>query len=227
MKLIKKIKTLLRKTGLFGKSAKAEYIQSSQDYWERRYIKNKNSGAGSYGRLADFKAELINDFVATHNIYKVIELGCGDGNQLQLAEYPQYIGFDVSKKAIDLCWEMFADDDTKQFFLMDEDARLNEKADLSISLDVIYHLIEDEVFENYMNRLFNCSNRYVIIYSSNYDGFLAKHVMSRKFTDWITEHVSQEWHLKSLVKNRFPFDKSDPDNTSISDFYIYEKINLK
>lgn len=42
-------------------------------------------------------------------------------------------------------------------------------ADLSLSLDVIYHLVEDEVFETYINTLFKSARRYVIIYSSNSD----------------------------------------------------------
>ena len=43
------------------------------------------------------------------------------------------------------------------------------KADLSLSLDVIYHLVEDDVFEYYMRTLFEASNGYVIIYASDSD----------------------------------------------------------
>ncbi len=35
----------------------------SSAYWEERYIQGRNSGNGSYGRLAEFKAKIINDFV--------------------------------------------------------------------------------------------------------------------------------------------------------------------
>ena len=37
----------------------------SAAYWEERYRRGGNSGAGSYGKLAEFKAEVINDFVAS------------------------------------------------------------------------------------------------------------------------------------------------------------------
>ena len=53
-------------------------------YWENRYKNNGNSGAGSYGRLAEFKADVINNFIAENKITSVIEFGCGDGNQLSL-----------------------------------------------------------------------------------------------------------------------------------------------
>ena len=41
---------------------------NSSDYWERRYSKGGNSGIGSYGRLAEFKAEVLNRFVKENNI---------------------------------------------------------------------------------------------------------------------------------------------------------------
>ena len=35
----------------------------SKRYWEKRYAQNKTSGTGSYGKLAKFKADIINDFL--------------------------------------------------------------------------------------------------------------------------------------------------------------------
>jgi hypothetical protein len=43
---------------------------------------------GSYSELAQLKARVLNAFVAEKNIARVIERGCGDGNQLQLARIP-------------------------------------------------------------------------------------------------------------------------------------------
>ena len=44
------------------------------------------------GELAKFKARVMNDFVRENGIRSVIELGCGDGMQLALADYPRYLG---------------------------------------------------------------------------------------------------------------------------------------
>ena len=57
----------------------------SGSYWEQRYVRKRTSGAGSYGRLAVHKAEVLNQFVTDNNIDTVVEFGCGDGNQLTLA----------------------------------------------------------------------------------------------------------------------------------------------
>src|SRR5580704_5652224 len=71
-------------------------FQSSDQYWNDRYRNGGNSGPGSYNRLAYFKAEVLNQFIRDRGVEKVIEFGCGDGAQLRLAEYPSYIGVDVS-----------------------------------------------------------------------------------------------------------------------------------
>ena len=41
---------------------------NSKEYWEKRYLSKNNSGAGSYGHLAEFKSEIINEFLDKHNI---------------------------------------------------------------------------------------------------------------------------------------------------------------
>src|SRR5262249_52775171 len=67
-------------------------FKSTGDYWDSRYRRGGNSGAGSYGRLAEFKAEAVNRFVRENHILSVVEFGCGDGAQLELAQYPRYTG---------------------------------------------------------------------------------------------------------------------------------------
>lgn len=44
---------------------------NSKLYWEARYKNGGNSGAGSYNKLALFKAEIINEFIKKNNIKSV------------------------------------------------------------------------------------------------------------------------------------------------------------
>ena len=163
---------------------------SSKDYWENRYAKGGNSGVGSYNILAKFKAEIINNFIKQNNINTVIEWGSGDCNQLSLINYKHYIGYDVSKTAIDICKKKFFNDSTKAFIHLNDNITNHNRAELSISLDVIYHLVEDNVFNIYMKNLFDSSNRYVCIYSSNFNKHTDNHVKHRKFTSWINKYLS-------------------------------------
>jgi hypothetical protein len=200
----------------------------SGDYWEKRYLDGDNSGPGSYGKFAEFKAQIINDFVKEHSVKRVIEFGSGDGNQLTLANYPEYIGLDVSKRAVEICIEMFKDDDTKSFFLYSPNHFYNNgglKADLAMSLDVIFHLVEDEVYEAYMKHLFSTSDKYIIICSSNKDqktsGLHDIHVRHRKFTNWI-EKNAPDWQQIDMVENEHQL-HDDPNNKTFADFYFFEK----
>jgi hypothetical protein len=194
----------------------------SAQYWDERYQAGGNSGAGSSGRLAEFKAEVLNRFVRERGIASVIELGCGDGKQLKLAIYPNYIGIDVSPEAIALCRARFDGDETKTFYATSEMPVLVPR-DLALSLDVIYHLIEDDTFHAYMRQLFDAASRYVIVYSSNKDApGPAVHVRHRAFRDWIAEN-RPSWTLIEAIRNKYPYDDRDPDTTSFADYYGFER----
>lgn len=198
---------------------------SSNKYWEDRYAKGGNSGAGSYKHLAEFKAEVINNFIQQYGINKALEFGCGDGNNLSLYNIENYVGVDVSNKAIEICKSKFSQDFSKTFLTLEAFMTLTDclkYAKLVISLDVIYHLIEDSVYHEYMNNLFDNSLKYVIIYASNYDEVLCAHVKHRKFTDWV-EKYKQDWTLKKFIKNRYPYDSQNQAETTFADFYIFEK----
>jgi hypothetical protein len=194
---------------------------TSAEYWEQRYRVGGNSGAGSYGRLAEFKAEFLNRFVKDHAIGSVIEFGSGDGAQLALAEYPAYIGVDISPTAVEHCRSIYRDRSGFQFIHTSE-YQPGTQADLSLSLDVIYHLVEDEAFGAYMAQLFNSALRFVIIYSSNDDARPSSHVRHRRFTPWV-ESNAPEFSLIAVEPNPFPFEPSDPQNTSPADFYVYAR----
>lgn len=209
-----------------GTSGKSEAF-CSKEYWEKRYAEGGNSGSGSYNRLAEFKAEVMNEFVKENNIFSVIEWGCGDGNQLSLMRYPQYLGLDVSKTTIEKCSTCFEGDASKEFCVIDDLLRIDRQFDLSISLDVIFHLVEDNVYESYMSNLFSCSSRYVCIYARDENSRPGpKHMRFWKFSDYILKNMP-EWELFRHIPNLYPYDLNDVDNTSPSDFYFYRKRDVQ
>lgn len=219
--------------GFIGRLAKVIYyglieplqkFSGSENYWKSRYRDGGNSGAGSYNELAHFKAEIINSWVNDFALESMIEFGCGDGNQLLLAQYPQYLGLDISPNAIAGCRQRFSADSTKSFALLDDYA--GQQAQLGLSLDVIYHLVEDDVFNQYMRRLFASATRYVVIYSSNTDqqrNLQGRHVRHRCFTEWVDANAS-DWELLEHVPNRYPYNPRDGSG-SYADFFLYGRRN--
>lgn len=226
---MKRIKHIVRSIPLLGPMFVRFYVwianrrfSESASYWENRYKSGGNSGDGSYGALAAFKTEILNKFVDDNAIRTVIEFGCGDGNQLQLANYPSYRGFDVSNNAIEICQKKFHDDDHKSFSLVNE--YNDEDADLSLSLDVVFHLVENDVFDQYMTTLFDAGLKFVIIYASDtneQDKPQLPHVFHRKFTDWVKLN-KREWSLQHVINNRFPYDHMSGLG-SPSKFFVYER----
>src|SRR3954454_7008343 len=122
----------------------------SGEYWESRYRNGGTSGAGSVGRLARYKAGFINRFIADNRIGGVIDLGCGDASQLGLLELPaDYIGVDVSPSALERCAAPFPG---RRSSTPDELPSV-ASAELTLSLDVLYHLTEDSVFATALRTL--------------------------------------------------------------------------
>ena len=209
--VIKKLRALRRRLGF-----------RSSSYWEQRYRQGETSGPGSFGRLAEFKAETLNDFVARLGVKSVIEFGCGDGAQLALADYPLYVGIDVAESSISACRQRFARDSTKSFYLPSQMPANLGRLDLVLSLDVIYHLVEDKVFDAYMRSLFAHAGRFVAIYSSNkVETTDALHVRHRLFTRWIEVHEPQ-WRQTGYLPNKYAYDPAQPAETSFADFYFFE-----
>jgi len=198
------------------------FFRSSEDYWKTRYRKGGNSGTGSYGQLAEFKAQILNDFVSAEGVATVLEFGCGDGNQLRIAQYPRYTGYDISPDALALCRQLFGSDASKDFRLVGDYA--GEQAELSLSLDVIYHLVEDRVYHAYMERLFDSAQRFVIVYSSDTDvqePLQGRHVRHRRFSAWVQQQRPQ-WQLLQRIPTLQRYDASSGEGSD-ADFFIYGK----
>lgn len=189
----------------------------SAAYWDGRYRAGGTSGAGSYGRLAEYKAGFINDVAGLNGFRHVADFGCGDGNLLSMLSLPAYTGLDVSEAALARCAGRFP----QHAFLPFDRACEVQGADLCLSIDVIYHLVEDDVFTAYMDGLFRAAGRIVLIYASNCDlSWPSPHVRHRRFTAHL-EATQPDWRLCGHLPNPYPYDPKRPDETSFADFFVY------
>ena len=231
------IKTVLRDAPVVGPAltrAKHAYdrrrFPGSAAYWEERYRRGETSGPGSGGVNARFKADILNRFVEDHGVRDVIEFGCGDGQQLALAGYPKYVGLDVAEASIEMCRAKFADDPTKEFHIYRSSGTVAGQerfvADLSLSLDVIYHLVEDTIFEQHMADVFAASRRWVILYTSDSDRIrqvTAPHCRHRPVARYVAQRFP-DWGLSQRIRNANPW-RGDLEHGSPADFYVYEQLS--
>jgi SAM-dependent methyltransferase len=194
----------------------------SAAYWERRYAAGGTSGSGSSGPNAEWKAEVVNAWVRDLGVTSVVDFGCGDGQQLGLADYPRYLGVDPSATAVRLCIDRFSGDATKSFIALQPGAYADPagwlRGDLALSMEVLFHLIEQKVYDDYLRLLFASAERYVVICSNDLTG-AEREVTERyrSFTEWVAKH-EPGWQL---------VEKVDPPQgvDLMSSIYRYERAS--
>jgi hypothetical protein len=189
----------------------------SNSYWEERYKRGGNSGAGSYGALAEYKAKVVNDFVVTHSIREVAEFGCGDGSNLRLYDkIPHYCGYDVSATVITARQKEWESDTSRQFIhYSGKSTEVKRKYDATMSLDVLYHLVDKNIFISYLDVLFFSASRYVLIYATDEDRRdSGRHVFFRRFNPYI----AARFKCWELVK-----DYGNPGLGSTASFFLYHR----
>jgi len=185
--------------------ANFDYIK----YWDVHYQTGGKSGAGSYGFLGEWKAEIINHFLQTHPVETVVDVGCGDGHMVSMIDYPRYLGFDVSLKSIEICRNLFQGDPKKEFHLYETGKTTLPPCDLVTCLDVLYHITDEKDYFAILDNIFSSSHKYIILYTTlegyKYQGekpqagMFHRDTLShlKKYTGWKNEIIKQKYPGRS------------------------------
>lgn len=200
-------------------------FRNSDQYWKERYQRGGNSGEGSYGPLARYKASFINDFCRQHQIGSAVEFGCGDGNQAAMLEIPAYTGVDISQQCIDWARANLARPGWRFETVGEYAVAEHDPAELGLSLDVIYHLVEDATYHAYLRNLSAAASRFVLIYTSDLDYFDPKvpHVRHRPLiADMARLHP--DWAFVRTERNPYAMRHDEErEYGSFADFHLFEK----
>jgi len=184
-------------------------------YWDERYKKGLSSGKGSQGEFKTFKADYINNMIKIYGINTIGELGTGDGNMLSsYTGFKEYYGYDISKIAIDKCSEIFKNRPDLNFVYNISDIPI---VDLSMSIDVSYHIIDEKIFYEHLEYLYNISKNYILIYTVNTDDNHGKaaHIKYRRTNDIFLDN-----HKVKLIDCT----PNPIEGYGHVRFYLYEKI---
>jgi len=151
-----------------AKSKKVKGVDPKFDYkgyWESRYKNGQNSGAGSYGDNADFKAMIIDRIIKDYDVESLLDIGCGDGNQISLVKSQvDYCGYDISSTTIKNCELKFKGDDRKQFHVFDPMVYNPSPAwDMTMCLDCLFHITIEEEWLKTIECICNCAENVVLI----------------------------------------------------------------
>lgn len=169
--------------------------------WERRYKNGGTSGAGSRGAHRTRKAVYVDALISREWIESVVDWGCGDGEQLAAMKMiPRaYVGVDVAKTALRRCRRRFPDRRFVLWNLEDPESPVWQlRAELALSMDVLFHLVEDADYEKYLRALFTSASRFVCIHSTNVDRPPRAHMRHRA---WLPDalRLYPEWMLREAA----------------------------
>lgn len=211
MKIFKKI---IRE--LFRSKITKNFTDSAK-YWEERYYYGGNSGKGSYFQQAAEKANYLNSKIKKYNIDTIVDIGCGDGNNLKLFKTRNYYGFDVSKTIIDSNKKLYRHDQNKKFILIDNYfnktlLEIRNKEDtkklICVSFDVIGHLVEDTVYQAHLENFSLLNPDYLII--SQLDADIEY--------DLSVPHIKQRNYSSDLINNGWKLVDTHPTNKDLKLF---------
>ncbi|PZT52817.1 class I SAM-dependent methyltransferase [Paenibacillus silvae] len=193
------------------------------DYWERTYRKGETSGRGSYGVLAEFKAEVVNALIQREGIRRVIEFGCGDGNQLKYMDYGEYLGMDVASASVEHCASMYSDDPSKSFMVYRPGLWVNRgflQADLTVCLDVLYHITDETDFRQTLHDVLQASTRWVVLYTRlrEQEEPGVRTIQDRNLFHYLFDYP--EFKVHEIIRQRYP-------QQSSADFVILKRTCAK
>lgn len=184
----------------------------SIDIWKKR---PNWSGTGSRGKLANFKADFVNNFIKEKNIKTIFDFGCGDLQNASLLKVENYLGIDIVEHAHP---KNISANNFKTMVSRFDKFENSEKADLCLCMDVLYHILEDE--QDYLHatleKIISYSKQYFIIYAQNsYDDTLGYrgHLFN---SPW--RQILQEKNVELI----FEQDKCEPGTSA--KFFIYQKV---
>ena len=192
----------------------------SRRYWNARYRWGGYSGQGSRGRIAEGKIAFVNKFCREHDVKSLVELGSGDGFCAAGIGIGNYLGLDISEAAIAAARKRCAgtphkfapiDGKSSEEIAGIVAANLGALPEAALSMDVILHLVEDDVFETYLKTLFSISSKYILIFSTDKDLPRADHVRHRRYS----KYVEANFPVRRLLSEG---DKSH------AHFNVYEKL---
>ncbi|MGO4529874.1 methyltransferase domain-containing protein [Paenibacillus sp. 2TAF8] len=192
-------------------------------YWEQTYRSGETSGRGSYGVLAEFKAEVVNALIQREGIHRVIEFGCGDGNQLKYMNYGEYLGMDVAASSVKQCASLYASDPSKSFMVYTPGLWFNRgflQADLTVCLDVLYHITDEADFRATLSDVLHTSTQWVVLYTrlKEQGDSGVQTIQDRNLFHYLFDYP--EFKVHEITRQRYP-------EQSSADFVILKRSPAK
>lgn len=113
------------------------------NYDEKRYWERRSDSWDVQAGVDKVKEGKLKEILAGTKFNSVIDVGCGNGRFVPYFEGKEYIGFDISKRLVEICKKKFQD---KQFFVSSvEEVSVPRKYDLAFSYTCLEHVPPENI----------------------------------------------------------------------------------
>jgi len=144
-------------------------------YWETRYHRGGNSGAGSRGPEAGWKIRQIVQWVRKTGSKSILDFGCGDGFVAMelLRQLPEvtYLGLDISSTIVASNQDKALQHgyaDRARFIACDVSAPWRGgSSDCVLNLDVLFHIREDRSFDQLVANIKSSATKVALVCTWN------------------------------------------------------------
>jgi hypothetical protein len=154
----------------------------SREYWDRRWRYGPPC-PGSNGAEAVAKAEWVNAVVRDLDVKTMVDGGCGDGSQALMFDVPVYLGVEVAESAYRFAARRLRACPNRAVVLAAPGTQLSVRADLSASLDVVFHLVDEYEYEEWLGNVFGSGRRFVAVHGTNYESEPEAHMRHHAIVD--------------------------------------------
>ena len=140
----------------------SEYIYKlfGNNYWNTRYMLGGNSGYNGLDvdKYTNYVWSAIDKTAGKQK--DVIDVGCGDLLFWSNRDSDKYIGIDISPKIININKKLRP---KWKFISSSADASLNIKAETVICMNTLYHIMDDNVYNNIIKNIISWSDKWIMI----------------------------------------------------------------
>lgn len=186
-----------------------------KNYWNKRYSSGRTSGGGSEGQEGLWKVEKVIKTARKYKAHSILDFGCGDGQiayqLLSKLTRVEYLGLDISQYIIEKNLERAKGLKKVNFLHQDLSSSFEvEKHDMSICLDVLFHLSSQNKHNKVIANFFDSFKKVGILSCWN-DSIL------KKYNGSFAEHT---FYRKLIIPKRFSFERIVIPMEPCKDLYI-------
>lgn len=132
-------------------------------YWDQHYGEGGISGEGSIGDYRNWKWQIIKKYTDnSENLGSVIDVGCGDISFWQGKTCQDYLGIDISKTIVE---KNQAKRPEWTFVCDSADVHKDIKADYVFCFDILFHIMDDNMYEKILKNIISYSRNMIFIYT--------------------------------------------------------------